>query len=655
MAGCGCGFAIPIIAKPKIRAEAEPKEEKIKHLDKQYGYDMYLKGIKKYSVSEQKKVKQEFKSRSQHLKELKDQSKTFDVLIIGGGCNGAGTLFDASTRGLYCALIDRGDFGSGTSSRSTKLIHGGIRYLQEVFKLERGFVEKFKLVVEGLDERNFMLNSAAYLNRKLEMVVPCSNLFWLTYFYAGVCLYHFLSFAKWCFSDYTYRLPRPQYLSKTEMKAFFPNLKGENYGVRFSEGQMNDARLVVQTLLTATQENYVPNMKGAVLGNYVEFLDFVKDSKGKCIGAKLRDRLDGSEFTVKAKSIVNCAGAFSDEIRLKDNPKTTRRIVGSRGVHIIIPQKYTNKGLGILIPKTVDGRIMFVLPFQGATIAGTTDHKCNIETAPVAPPEDVKEITSQLSYYFKGDLDKECIAAWCGIRPLVAAKEKMPSKFSAKWMAFRDRLYKMLGKEPKKLSTKSLTRSHEIEVSESGMVSLLGGKWTAYRKMGQDAVDAVLKEHPEIVPASKESISRNIRLIGAYTSKSLDGTEKDITEFIDHYTRFLHDEYKLDWDTCAHLVQHYGANAIQVAMLGAETNSNQKLHKDSPVIKAQVIYAIRKEMAVSTRDIIFRRLGIGFTNQKVAEEVIPGVAEVMASEMGWNDKKKKEEIETAKKNVLSLA
>jgi len=654
-ASVGCGVAVPCMVRPIHTVEVGAKEETQKYPDKQFGYDMYNKNIKKYSVSEQRKVKQVFKSRADHIRELKDPKNQYDVLIIGGGCNGAGTIFDAETRGLKCALIDSGDFASGTSSRSTKLIHGGIRYLEEAFKLEKGFVEKFALVVEGLDERNFMLNSAAYLNKKLEMVVPCGNVFKLVYFYAGVCLYHFLSFAKWCFSDYTYRLPRPSIMTKDEMKSNFPALKGSNYGVRFCEGQMNDARLCMQTLLTSAQDDYVPNMKGATLGNYVEFLDFVKDSKGKIVGAKCRDKLDNSEFTIKAKAIVNCAGAFSDQIRLKDNPKVTPRIVGSRGVHIIIPTKYTNKGLGILIPKTVDGRVMFVLPYQGLTIAGTTDHKCDIVSAPVAPPEDIKEIANQLSYYFDGDLEKECTAAWCGIRPLVAAKPKAPSKFSQSWSAFKNRVFRFIGKEQKNLSTKSLTRSHEIEVSDSGLVSLLGGKWTAYRRMGQDAVDAVLKEHPEIVPVHKGSISRNIRLIGAYTSKTLDKSEKNIDDFINHYKRFLHEEYGLEWDTCTHLVEHYGTNAIQVVELGVQTGTNQKLHKDSPVIKAQVLFAVRKELAQNTRDVIFRRLGIGFVNQKTAVEVVPAVAELMAKEMNWDDKRKATEIENAKKTVLALA
>ncbi len=654
MVTCGCGLAAPFTVRHIVMRSEAAREESAKELDRQYGYDMHLKNVKQFSESDQHKVKCELKSREQHLKELKDPSKTFDVLVIGGGCNGAGVVLDAATRGLYCAVIDRGDFASESSSRSTKLIHGGVRYLQEVFKLEKGFVEKLGLVVEGLDERNFMLNSAAYMNRKLEMVIPCGNIFYLGYYLAGVCVYHFLSYFKWCFSDYTYRLPPPSVLSKASMKKYFPELKGDNYGVRFSEGQMNDARLCVQTMLTSSIDGYLPGMKGAVLGNYVEFLDFVKDASGKCVGAKLRDRMDGKEFTVKAKAIVNCAGVFSDSIRLKDNPKATPRIVTSRGVHLILPHKYTEHEVGILIPKTADGRIMFVLPFQGLTIAGTTDHKCDISSGPIAPPEDIKEITTELGHYFNGDLDHEYTAAWCGIRPLVAAKEKPQTKMGKFIDGFKMRINKILGRKASQMATKSLTRTHEVEVSSSGLVSLLGGKWTSYRGMGEDAVNWVLKVHPEIAPLHKFSISRQVRLMGAYTTKTLNKSEKTVDEFIDPYTRYLHEQYKLEWDTCAHLVKYYGTQAIRVAKLGADTNNNQKIHAGLPVIKAQIIYAIRKELGVHTKDVIFRRLGVGFTNQKLAEEAIPAVADVMARELGWNDQRKAEEIEEARKAIKSL-
>lgn len=623
-------------------------KEKQASLEKLDGYDIFLKDIKNIKEQERKKLLFDLKSREQHLKELKNPSKKFDVLVIGGGCNGAGVVFDASTRGLSCALIDSGDFASGTSSRSTKLIHGGIRYLEQAFKLERGFVDKLKLVVEGLDERNFMLNTASYMNKNLEMAIPCKNIFILGYYYAGVCLYHFLSYFKWCFSDYQYRLPRPKLISKSKMKELIPSLKGNCYGIKFSEGQMNDARLDIQTLLTSSVDSYVPGMKGTVLANYVECIGLLKDSSGKIIGAKLKDKIENKEFTVKANAVVNCAGIFSDAIRIMDNPSAQKRIVGSRGVHIMLPHEYTKSNVGVLIPKTADGRIMFILPYQGMTIAGTTDHACDLEHFPSAPEGDIKEIADVLKDYFNGDIQKECIAAWCGIRPLVAAKPVPKSGIGKVIEVIKGKYYKILGKKPKESSTKALTRSHELEVSNSGLISLMGGKWTAYRKMGQDTVDLILKEHPELNPTTKESISHNVRMIGAYTNKSIEGSEKNISEFIPSYKRFLNEYYNIDLNSCNHLIECYGTNAIQVAQLGKDLKLNEKLHESLPVLKIQVIFAIRKELAVSVKDVVFRRLGIGFTNSKIAEELIPIVASIMAKELRWNSEKQADEMHSAK-------
>lgn len=651
-AACGIATGAAFRRYHQLHTEPQPKQETLdrdpKDVEAKYGYDIYLSKLGNYALTDQRKLSPAFKTRADHIANLKDSSKVFDVLIIGGGCNGGGTLLEASTRGLSCALVDRGDFALETSSRSTKLIHGGVRYLEEAMKLERGLKEKFMLVVEGLDERNFMLNAAPYMNKKIDMVIPCSNTFKLLYYAAGVSVYHFLSFFKWKLANYTYKLPRPSFVSKTEMKDLFPILKGDNYGVKFAEGQTNDSRLMLQTVLTSSQDNYVPNMKGATVANYVEFVDFIKDKEGKCIGARLKDRIDESVFEVKAKAIVNCTGAFADKIRLQDNPKAIPRIVGSRGVHITIPRRYTEHGMGILIPRTVDGRVMFILPYRGMTIAGTTDHKCDIVSAPIAPEEDIKEISNELKNYFHGDAESECTAAWCGIRPLVLAKPKVSSG-----LTFKDRLLKLIGKESVKVSTKSLTRSHEVEVSPSGLVSLMGGKWTSYRRMGQDAVEAVLQHNPDIV-AQNSSLTRNLRLIGSYTNRTFDKTEKSISDFIDAYKLFISDRYALEPEVASHLVEQYGTNSVTVASLGDNAKLNERVHAASPIIKAQVIHAIRHELGTNVRDVLFRRLGVGFVNKKIAEEMIPAVADLMATELQWTEERKQLEIDLARKNLLTL-
>lgn len=618
-------------------------------LANQNGYDFFLKEAKNIKQEEQRKLLFDLKSREQHIKELKDPSKKFDIVVIGGGCNGAGVIFDASSRGLYCALIDGGDFASGTSSRSTKIIHGGIGYLEQLFKLERGFIDKIKLLKEGLDERNFMLNTAPYLNKKLEMVIPCDNIFKLIYYYIGTSVYHTISYINYLCSDYQYHLSRPTILSKTKMKELFPLFKNSTYGIKFAEGQMNDTRLAIQTLMTSTVDFYIPGMKGAVLGNYIECIGLVKDSNGKIEGVKLRDKFDGKEFSVKASTVVNCAGIFSDAIRLMDNPSEKRRMAGSRGVHIMLPHKFTQSNVGVVIPKTAEGKTMFILPTQGVTIAGPTDHRCNIQQFPQSPESDINEIVHEVQNYFSGDIEKEIVASWWGIRPLVIEKTINKTRIENIFGMLKNRYYKLRGREfVEKNTNEAVARSHVLEVSNSGLISLMGGKWTAYRKMGKDTVDLILKEHSELKPSNSLSISNKIRMIGAYTNKLLNGKEKSISEFIPHYAKFLHENYKLDIDSCNHLIECYGASSIQVAELGKELKLNEKLNNNLPALKVQVIYAVRKELAIAVKDVIFRRLGVGFTNTKIAEEMIPIVAQIMGRELNWTKEKQVEEIESAK-------
>lgn len=375
-----------------------------------------------------------------------------------------------------------------------------------MFSFERGFVEKFKLVTENLGERNYMLNSAPYLNKPLEMVVPCSNIFFLIYYMIGVNFYHFLSYCKWIFSSYEYKLPRPKFVSKSQMHKAFPHIRKPTFGVSFYEGQFDDSRLILQTLLTCSLNQYVGGslfkiisivgMTGATLGNYIGFKDFIKDEDGVIQGAILFDYMENKEFKVKAKSIVNCTGIFTDTIRQQDDPSLPKRMATSRGVHCILPDIYTPEDKGLLVPKTKDGRIMFILPYKKHTIAGTTDHAHPIEDEVLPPKEDVNEIRDIFTDYFTGDFEKDMSSSWCGIRPLVLnlRTENGPVKVSEEpnklvemnaikkplalckkaWHSGHDFLIKrgVLTKQVgEEISTKSLTRNHVIEVSKSGKIN----------------------------------------------------------------------------------------------------------------------------------------------------------------------------------------
>ena len=645
-----CTTTIPFIKSSQLHTKDKSQSSSLKMeltdaalKDFEIQYDVYKKHLKKYDHSDRRKIKPVFKTRTEHLINLKDPSKTFDILIIGGGCSGAGTLLEASTRGLYCALIDKGDFGAETGNRSINILHGGLRDFKNTFKLQRDILTKLKLVSNRLNERNYLINSAGYMNERLDIVIPCTNVLRLFGWYAVLNIYHFISYLRWAFSEYTFKLPRPSLLSKERMKLCFPLLKNEFYGVRFSEAQTFNNRLLIQTLLTATQEDYIPNMKGAVLGNYIEFIDFIKNNHGTCIGARLRDKLDGKEFVVKAKVIVNCTEISSDEIRLKDNPKATPMTLALRGIHLVLPHKYF--GEGVLLPKSSKGRNVYIVPYKKRAIVTIDYNEDKVIANLVTPDANIKEIKDKLGKYFEENIYKDHTTMWSDVRSLVLTKPK------ASLFGIKDKVKRLLNKtvsEPANV----LARNYEIEVSDSGLISLMGCKWITYRKSGQDIVETILKEHPELPPSTKSSVTRDMRLIGAYTNKTIDKSEKTVNEFIDLYIKFIQKKYSLDYKVAKNLVKMYGAQAIKVAKIGEKNKLKERLHENYPFIKAQVLYAVKKEMAVSIKDVIDRRLGIQFTTAKEADEIISVIGDMMEGELNWSKNKKQEEIEQAKKDLL---
>eukprot|EP01022_Parablepharisma_sp_SALTPOND_P026708 TRINITY_DN64682_c1_g1_i1.p1 TRINITY_DN64682_c1_g1~~TRINITY_DN64682_c1_g1_i1.p1 ORF type:complete len:710 (-),score=54.76 TRINITY_DN64682_c1_g1_i1:5774-7810(-) len=627
-----------------------------------FGYDMRLKDLGRFTETDRKKLKSRLKSRVQHLKELKDPAKVFDVLIIGGGSTGAGVLFECSAQGLYCALVDKGDFASEASSRSAKILHGRTHHPIDpsTFGARPNIlrpIKWLKQLMENIDERNYQLNAAPYMNRLVNLVIPCTNIFQLGYYYIGACIYHFLCFYNWCFEDYTYKLSRPCMLSREKMKEIFPALKGNYYGVQFSEGQTQDARLVLQTLLTSTVDNYLLGSKGAALGNYIEFVDLVKDKNGICVGAKLRDTLEHQEFTVKAKVVVNCAGAFSDQIRMKDRADVEKRVVAVRETYLTLPPRYTKSATGLVIPSKMlkNGKnkpSLCLMPYKGYTLVGKTAQRCDITAQPLPSNEDIKEITDNLQKYFMGDVGAERITAWSGIRPMFVAKNEFSEGIIG------DVLLKVkaaLSKLRRKKAESEVYLTHpEVEISPSGLLTVLGGNYTGTRKKGEIAIEAILKTCPSLSMLKKESATKSARFIGGYTNRTLDGTEITPNEFLDSYARYLHEHYGLDWDVCNHLLQQYGTVSVQVAQMGKDASLNEKIHEEIPVLKVQVVYAIKKELAVHVKDVVFRRLGVGFTDKALAQEVIPLVANVMATELNWSSKQKEEEIAIAKNSIDSL-
>ena len=392
-------------------------------------------------------------SREEHLKNLRTEE--FDVLVIGGGATGSGCALDAATRGLKTAMVEADDFSSGTSSRSTKLIHGGLRYLQKaIMKLD---YEQYKMVKEALHERGNLLDIAPHLSFPLPIMLPVYKLWQLPYYWAGIKAYDIVSGSQCLKSSFI--------MSKERALEMFPMLKRDKLkgAIVYYDGSHNDARMCISLAITAARH-------GATVANHVKVTALVKDDQGKLMGAKMKDEVSGEEFVAKAKSIINATGPFTDAIRKMDNQEVKEICCPSAGVHIILPDYYSPANMGLIDPETSDGRVIFLLPWLNHTIAGTTDTPCDVTFNPSPSEKDISFILNEVKSYLSPDVTVrrgDVLSAWSGIRPLV--------------------------KDPNKEDTQSLVRNHVIHVSPSGLVTIAGGKWTTYRSMAMETIDAAVQ------------------------------------------------------------------------------------------------------------------------------------------------------------------
>ncbi|KAG7160932.1 Glycerol-3-phosphate dehydrogenase-like [Homarus americanus] len=530
-------------------------------------------------------------TREQQLKSL--GSEAFDVLIIGGGATGAGCALDSVSRGLKTALVEMEDFSSGTSSRSTKLIHGGVRYLQKaILGLD---LEQYKMVKEALHERANLLDIAPHLSYPLPIMLPVYKWWQLPYYWAGIKMYDLVAGSKCIKSSYA--------ISKERALELFPMLKRDRLvgAIVYYDGQHNDARMNLSIALTATR-------LGATIANHVRVVSLQKekDENGQehLCGAKVRDELTGQELTVRAKCIINATGPFTDTIRKMDNQATKEICAPSMGVHITLPDYYSPERMGLLDPNTSDGRVIFFLPWEGRTIAGTTDTPCSVSHTPSPTEDDIQFILQEVR---RGDV----LSAWAGIRPLV--------------------------QDPNKTDTQSIARNHIVHISDSGLVTVAGGKWTTYRSMALDTLDAAIKGC-DLTPVHQESQTDGLLLEGAHYWTP--------TMFI----RLVQD-FGLESEVAKHLAQTYGDRAFSVAKLASLTGKRwpivgRRLHSEFPYIDAEVRYACR-EYAASAVDVIARRLRLAFLNAQATEEALPTIVNIMAEELKWSEKEKKSQLEAA--------
>ncbi len=408
-------------------------------------------------------------TRTEMYRRFQSHSGPWDMLIVGGGATGAGIAIDAASRGYDVLLVEQSDFGKGTSSRSTKLAHGGVRYLEQ---------GNLSLVMEALKERGLMLQNAPHLVRNLGFVVPNYD-WWEAPFYGlGLKLYNLLA-GKYGFGD-------SRILSKEETLERLPTIRTEGLrgGVIYFDGQFDDSRLLINLVATAFEQ-------GAVLLNYVEATGLVKGADGFVDGATLRDGESGEEFQVNAKVVINATGAFSDQLRRKADPSVQPLIAPSQGIHLVFDRSFLPGDNAIMVPHTSDGRVMFAIPWHDHTVVGTTDtpiSEPSLEPAPM--DEEVEFILGTASLYLeKKPTRDDVLSVFTGIRPLVRASDSA--------------------------NTAALSRDHTIRIENSGMVTICGGKWTTYRHMAEDCVNlaATLARLPE-----KDCVTAHLNIHGFYPS-----------------------------------------------------------------------------------------------------------------------------------------
>ncbi|XP_022765447.1 glycerol-3-phosphate dehydrogenase SDP6, mitochondrial-like [Durio zibethinus] len=535
-----------------------------------------------------------------------------DILVVGGGATGCGVALDAATRGLRVGLVEREDFSSGTSSRSTKLIHGGVRYLEKaLFNLDRG---QLKLVFHALEERKQVIENAPHLCHALPCMTPCFNWFEVVYYWMGLKMYDLVA------GRHLLHLSR--YYSAQESVELFPTLarKGNDKSLRgtvvYYDGQMNDSRLNVGLACTAA-------LAGAAVLNHAEVVSFLKDEDTqRIIGARIRDNLSGQEFDTYAKVVVNAAGPFCDSLRKMANKDAQPMICPSSGVHIILPDYYSPEGMGLIVPKTKDGRVVFMLPWLGRTVAGTTDSNASITPLPEPHEDEIQFILDAICDYLNVKVRRsDVLSAWSGIRPLAV--------------------------DPNAKNTESISRDHVVSEDYPGLVTITGGKWTTYRSMAEDAVNAAIKSG-KLSPGN-ECITSNLRLIGG------DGWEPSFfTVLAQQYVR-MKKSYGgkvvpglMDTAAAKHLSHAYGTLAERVATIAQNEALGKRLAHGYPCLEAEVAYCARNEYCESAVDFIARRSRLAFLDTDAAGRALPRIIQILSTEHNWDRSRQKEEMKKAK-------
>jgi glycerol-3-phosphate dehydrogenase len=520
-------------------------------------------------------------ARSEQLKKIAGQ--TFDVVVIGGGATGSGCALDAQLRGLSVVMLDAGDFAGATSSAATKIVHGGVRYLEEAIKDVDP--KEYHVVVRALHERVRMMENAPHLTRKLDFLVPSYSWLNAAYLDIGLKIYDWLAGSA--------RIAPSKFLGREETLKRMPNVKKEGLlgAVSYYDGQFDDSRYNTATVLSFVKAG------GAAL-NYARVTALLRDASGKLNGVTVKDQIGGSTFDVHTKVIVNATGPFADAIRKQANASVPTRMRLSKGSHILFPiEKFPTQD-AMLIPKTDDGRVLFAVPWGGRLLVGTTEQEVTPDEEYYVTKEDVAFMLKQLNHYTETPLTPEdIVAGFAGARPLVSSGENE--------------------------STKSLARDDVIEIDKtSGLISIMGGKWTTHRAMAEDTITAVQKA---LGTPIKDCATKTFKLYGG-------------EGFTENFWESLVRDYSVSTETAHLLARKFGTAAKDVLML-AKTDASlaQPLIPGHPYPQAAVVYVVREEMAMTIEDVLARRLGVQFYSWRDAIHAAPVVAALLGKELGWTD------------------
>lgn len=485
--------------------------------------------------------------------------KVWDVIVIGGGATGLGTALDAAARGHRTLLLEQEDFAKGTSSRSTKLAHGGVRYLQQ---------GNISLVLEALRERGRMLQNAPHLVHRQSFIIPAESPWQVPFYGMGLKLYDALSGRS--------SFGRSRILPVRETSAALPGLalKHLSGGIQYFDGQFDDARMALALALTLEGQ-------GGTALNYAR-VDKLLERNGRIIGVSMEDRETGNYSDIEAKVVVNATGVFSDGLRSLDEPDAHPLLAVSQGSHFVLPKEFLSGTDALMVPRTEDGRVLFAIPWQGAVLIGTTDEPVN---GPSLEPRILQQernfLMTQIRRYFgRTPAPQQILSVWSGLRPLIRRQGAN--------------------------STAALSREHSVFVSPTGLVTVVGGKWTTYRRMGEDTINVAAKsaglpQHP--------SRTADLRLHGW-----IDPIDKNA------------------WRRSPLSV--YGSDQPLVEQLARDNPQlSEHLHARLPYRAAEVVWAVRNEMARTVEDVLARRTHALFMDARAAIEASPRVAMLMASEL----------------------